>query len=65
MLEGESPSCNAVANALALAKIASAMAQKGRFADVQLLSEEAWQLLHAKPVCASDYALFEKVSKFT
>jgi hypothetical protein len=52
MIKGESPSFNAVASALALAKIASAMAQKGRFADVQLLSEEAWQLLHEKPVCA-------------
>lgn len=47
---GETPSANATCSARGLAKIAATMAGRGRWGETQILSDDAWTALHAKPV---------------
>lgn len=47
---GETPSANATCSARALAKIAAAMAARGKWGGHRILAEDAWAALHAKPV---------------
>ncbi len=46
---GETPSANTHANARSLAKIAGAMAMRGRLDDHQVMSDRAWAALHDQP----------------
>ena len=55
---GEIPSANFHGNARGLARIASALANKGKFGDGrQLLSTETWQKMHDKATLALDMNL--------
>ncbi len=47
---GESPSANANCSARGLAKVAAMMAARGAFQGRQILSEDAWEALHAHPL---------------
>lgn len=47
---GETPSANATCSARGLAKIGAMMAARGRWADTRILTDEAWNALHARPV---------------
>jgi len=45
----ESPSVNGYCSGRGLAKLAGAMANKGKLGGVEVLSEKAWEALHANP----------------
>merc|ERR1712003_588948 len=45
----ESPSTNGHCSARGMAKLAAAMANKGTFDGVEVLSEKAWEAMHANP----------------
>ena len=62
---GEIPSANFHGNARGLARIASALANKGKFGDGrQLLSTETWQKMHDKATLALDMNLGKHVIPF-
>lgn len=50
--KGETPSANATCSARGLARIAAMMSARGKFDGVEILSEDAWQALHADPLPA-------------
>jgi len=50
MKTGEIPSANGQCSARGLAKIAAAMANKGEYDGVRILSEETWELFHSNCV---------------
>ncbi len=47
---GETPSANANCSARGLAKIAAMMSQGGNFDGNEIISEHAWQSMHAAPI---------------
>ena len=49
MRKGETSSANGNCSARGLAKVAAAMANKGTFNGVQILSNKAWEALHSEP----------------
>ena len=51
----ETPSSGCIASARGLARLASAMANKGKFDGQEILSSEAWEQLHADPELAVDH----------
>ena len=62
---GEIPSANFHGNARGLARVASALANKGKFGDGrQLLSTETWQKMHDKATLALDMNLGKYVIPF-
>ena len=55
---GEIPSANFHGNARGIARLASALANKGKFGDGrQLLSNETWEKMHSKATLALDINL--------
>ena len=55
---GEIPSANFHGNARGIARLASALANKGKFGDGrQLLSNETWDKMHSKATLALDINL--------
>lgn len=57
MRQGETSSANGNCSARGLAKIASAMANKGKFGNVQVLSPSGWEALHKNPTSATIFGL--------
>ena len=53
MRQGESSSVNGNCSARGLAKVAAAMAGGGTFRGVQILSQQAWESLHAAPTAGN------------
>ena len=53
MRQGESSSVNGNCSARGLAKVAAAMASRGTFGGVQLLSPQTWDTLHAHPTAGN------------
>ena len=63
--QGESPHGNVHASARGLARLAAAMANKGRLGGVQIMSEAGWQLLHQGDSVEVDAALSGCRTQFT
>ena len=55
--QGETSSANGNCSARGLAKVAAAMANGGTLGEVQLLSPQAWEALHASPTMAPIFGL--------
>ncbi len=64
---GETPSINAHCSARGLAKLAGAMASKGRVPGSRrrLMSEDTWEKMHAKPVAKPDALIVYTTTNFT
>jgi len=71
MRKGETSSANGNCSARGLAKVAAAMANKGTFNGVQILSNKAWEALHSEPTYENLWGLLPTnftqggVEKFT
>ena len=63
--QGESPHGNVHASARGLARLAAAMANKGRLGGVQIMSEAGWELLHQGDSVEVDAAMSGCRTQFT
>ena len=61
---GEIPSANFHGTARGIARLASALANQGKFGDGrQLLSKETWEMMHSKATLALDINLGSQCTK--
>ena len=63
--QGESPHGNVHASARGLARLAAAMANKGRLGEVEIMSEAGWELLHQGDSVEVDAAMSGCRTQFT